>query len=353
MSDSSNLTLRPLPSSRKHPMTKIDSRRRDDGIIASLMADIGPTRDQMVDRPHEDICKSRVPHHYPEPTYITWPTDTNLEEVIEQVLSPAQGGKGPTQVVVSHDYMELSSCGPSFSGAKKRKACVNVVPVIASEETIVTLGDKTHLSPVTLLPTLEVDTFNPGSCSRDGDSSNRKNHSCGRGRGSIGSRRGAKHGTKSGGSRMVDSGNTLNTGTSSSNLDCNLVNVTILETQNVLSGGEAALIKPPVPMRLLLWNYRGVRRTPATRALRSWVRRHKQECLFLMETKTNEDGIHEVVRLLAYQFSSIIPALGIGGGFALMWNDGVDLEVAKASNGIFEVAIKEPMMKLQLLGFMP
>uniref|UniRef100_A0A803PI13 Reverse transcriptase zinc-binding domain-containing protein n=1 Tax=Cannabis sativa TaxID=3483 RepID=A0A803PI13_CANSA len=221
MNNLGNMGLRSVPNSKKHPMTKIDNKRRDEGIIASLMADIGPTRDQMVDRPHEEVCKSRVPHQFPEPTYITWPTDTNLEEVIDKVLSPTQSKKGPSRVVVSHDNFEFSSNGLAFSGAKKkRKACVNVIP---------------------------------GSFSHNGESSKRKSKRPWRWKGSFVMKRGTKQSRSL--VMVVEKGKTIN----------------------------------------------------------------------------------EVV--------------GIGAGFALLWNEGVDLELIKVSNGIFQVLIKEPLLKVHWMLF--
>uniref|UniRef100_A0A803QPG8 Zinc knuckle CX2CX4HX4C domain-containing protein n=1 Tax=Cannabis sativa TaxID=3483 RepID=A0A803QPG8_CANSA len=166
--------LRLSPRSRTHPMTNIDNRRRDEGIIANLMADIGPTRDQMVEIPHEKICKSRVPHQHPEPTYVTWPTDSNLEEVIHQVLDPAQSKElGPNQIVVSHENTNFSTSGVSFSGAKKRKATVTIVPLITTGDDVKALGEKTPSTPVTMLPQLEINTFVPGSSSREENSKRR------------------------------------------------------------------------------------------------------------------------------------------------------------------------------------
>ncbi|KAF4360221.1 hypothetical protein G4B88_005187 [Cannabis sativa] len=150
---------RPSPRSRRHPMTSIDNRRRDEGIVASLMADIGPTRDQMVDIPHEEIYKSRVPHQHPKPAFVTWPTDKNLEEVVDQVMDPAQSKLRLAQVVVSHDSIDFSTSSTSFSGAKKRRASVTVVHVITLGEDVKTLGEKTPSTLVAMLPPVEINTF--------------------------------------------------------------------------------------------------------------------------------------------------------------------------------------------------
>ncbi|KAF4390522.1 hypothetical protein F8388_006019 [Cannabis sativa] len=98
----------------------------------------------------------------------------------------------------------------NLGNMRLRKACVNVIPVITLGEEVHNLGDKTPQSPVTLLPILEVETFTPGSFSRNGESSKRKSSARGRGRGSAGSRRGTKWGSRSAGSRLVEKGKTIN-----------------------------------------------------------------------------------------------------------------------------------------------
>uniref|UniRef100_A0A803NK38 Reverse transcriptase domain-containing protein n=1 Tax=Cannabis sativa TaxID=3483 RepID=A0A803NK38_CANSA len=136
--------LRASLKTKKHPMNGIDNKRRDEGIIASLMADIGPTRDQMVERPHEEICST-------------------------------------------------------FSGAKKRKASVSIVPVIDHGDNVNNMGEKTPATPITMLPTLEVNTFVPGSSSRGSTGSKKRAYSRSRGGGSSGrARRGSKVGSKRG-----------------------------------------------------------------------------------------------------------------------------------------------------------
>uniref|UniRef100_A0A803PHZ0 Reverse transcriptase domain-containing protein n=1 Tax=Cannabis sativa TaxID=3483 RepID=A0A803PHZ0_CANSA len=114
-----------------------------------------------------------------------------------------------------------------------------------------------------------VETFTPGSFSRNGESSKRKSSARGRGRGSAGSRRGTKQGSRSAGSRLVEKGKTINEGTSTQNLEWNLVNVSITEVQNVLSGGEATLIKPWSPYEV----YRGIAGERLDRAmvLGDWI----------------------------------------------------------------------------------
>uniref|UniRef100_A0A803Q0W0 DUF4283 domain-containing protein n=1 Tax=Cannabis sativa TaxID=3483 RepID=A0A803Q0W0_CANSA len=275
---------RSLSNIKRHPMNYIDNRLRDAGIIASLMADIGPSRDQKVDRPHEEVCKSRVPHQHPEPTFVTWPTDKSLDEVVDQLVGPAHKEHELVQVIVSHESGDFSTTGPVFTGAKIRKKSLNIIPVISEKEEAENLGDKAP-TPVTFLPPLEGLTIN--------DNKNQEE-----------------------------------------------------KGEPQLKGG-GPYQAPSVDMRLLSWNCWGVRRTPATQALLAWARRYKPECIFLMETKTNVEGINGLARLLRYQFSSIIPSVGVGGGFFLLWNDGVDLKFIDANDGVFEVEIVEQITSVK------
>ncbi|KAF4392564.1 hypothetical protein G4B88_015207 [Cannabis sativa] len=61
----------------------------------------------------------------------------------------------------------------------------------------------------------------------------------------------------------------------------------------------------------------------------------------------SEEGIFEIARFLGYQFSSTLPVEGLGGGFTLLWNGNIDMEVVEANGGVFEVLIKEPITRLK------
>uniref|UniRef100_A0A803PDR3 Endonuclease/exonuclease/phosphatase domain-containing protein n=1 Tax=Cannabis sativa TaxID=3483 RepID=A0A803PDR3_CANSA len=196
-------------------------------------------------------------------------------------MDPAQSDKCLAHIVVTHDNIEFSKPGPTLSRAKKIKASMTIIPVIAPWDNIINLGDKTSSTPATLLPPLEINTFTPGSSgSFEGSTSKRKNY----------------------------------------------------KKKTWWGLG-----------RLLSWNCRGVLRAPATQALHAWVRRCKSECIFLMETKTNKEGRKMIERALGYQFSCMIPAVGMEGGFVLIWNNDINLKVAEATDGIFEVVINDPL----------
>uniref|UniRef100_A0A803P3L4 Reverse transcriptase domain-containing protein n=1 Tax=Cannabis sativa TaxID=3483 RepID=A0A803P3L4_CANSA len=290
---------------KTHPMNLIDNRGRDKGIIASLKADIGPTRDQLVERPHEEICKSRVPNQHPEPTYVTWPTDKSLDEVVNEIVDPSHVYEGPAQTIVTHDITIFSDMGQPFSGSKKRKAPLSIIPVITPDENIINLGNKSGSSSATLLPPLEVNTFTPGSSGTKNDSSTRRKSK----------RRLRKDHQK----HETPTPLAPATVSESGNLEQNLFEVAIQEIQH----------------------FQGIRRTPATQALQAWVRIDQPECVFLMETKTNSAEGEALSKTFRFPNSMSLPAEGLAGGFSLLWTHDIKLQVSNSSNGTFMAVVTD------------
>uniref|UniRef100_A0A803Q2A2 RNase H type-1 domain-containing protein n=1 Tax=Cannabis sativa TaxID=3483 RepID=A0A803Q2A2_CANSA len=210
------------------------------------------TKDQLVEKPHEEICKSRVPHRHPEPTYVTWPTDKTLKDVVNELVDAKEG---PAQTIVTHDTTIFSDMGQTFSGSKKRKACLSIIPVITPDVNIINVGNKLGSSSTSLLPTLDVNTFTPRS-----------------GRGGV------------------------------------------------------PYHAPDLAMKIISWNCRGIRRTPVTQALQAWVKIHRPECVFLMETKANEEEGNAIEKSIGFPNSVTIPAEGMAGGFTLLWNQDINLK---------------------------
>ncbi|KAF4368741.1 hypothetical protein G4B88_003614 [Cannabis sativa] len=98
-----------------HPMVELGENSKDANIIMSLMPNVGPTASQMIDIPQHELCKSRTPHHHPEPI------------IIQNPNSPAQSSKTPPKWF--HTDRALES-----TGGKKRKAGGNVAPVLLQTE---------------------------------------------------------------------------------------------------------------------------------------------------------------------------------------------------------------------------
>jgi exonuclease III len=63
-------------------------------------------------------------------------------------------------------------------------------------------------------------------------------------------------------------------------------------------------------MKLLAWNCRGLGRGTAARALRSLIRTHKPDLLFLCETKLSASSIQRKLHRLGFPFLSQLPAVG-------------------------------------------
>ncbi|KAF4357582.1 hypothetical protein G4B88_024112 [Cannabis sativa] len=139
---------------RAHPMNRINNDKRDEGVIMSFMADIGPTRDQMVEIPHEEVCKSRKPHFFPKPTSVEWPINKGLVEVVNEIMDPSKGVNASAQQIITCNDITLASNGPILTGQKKRKAAEWVIPIVQSPNT-----EKTSVS----LPSLEIACYSAGS----------------------------------------------------------------------------------------------------------------------------------------------------------------------------------------------
>ncbi|KAF4347190.1 hypothetical protein G4B88_013155 [Cannabis sativa] len=124
----------PLEVVSNHPITQLDKHPDDDYVIISLMPNVGPTAAQMVDLPHESLCKSRTPHQHPEPIILPKPSSDKVEKLAEMLLgSSISSGLSPS---AGSSWKGLSSFGlndgPTNSKGKKRKTIGSVTPVIFS-----------------------------------------------------------------------------------------------------------------------------------------------------------------------------------------------------------------------------
>ncbi|KAM6559100.1 hypothetical protein CsatA_028339 [Cannabis sativa] len=95
-------------------------------------------------------------------------------------------------------------------------------------------------------------------------------------------------------------------------------------------------------MIVLSWNCRGLARPVAIQALKVWRRRYKVDCLFLIETKVGRDQMDKVRFELDFEFGIFIPALGLAGGFCLLWNKEANLKVARVRETSFECWVSDP-----------
>ena len=85
-------------------------------------------------------------------------------------------------------------------------------------------------------------------------------------------------------------------------------------------------------MRLLSWNCRGLGNPFTVRALHHLVKSQGPGILFLMETKLDVTGMERVRVVLGYSCVFTVPSIGRSGGLALLWKEGIGLEIQNFSS---------------------
>ena len=85
-------------------------------------------------------------------------------------------------------------------------------------------------------------------------------------------------------------------------------------------GGE-----PPLPraMRLLSWNYQGLKNPWTGRNLCKIVREQALNVCFLLETQLDKEGFEKLYNNLPFSNRIIVKHPDSGGGLAFIWKNGV------------------------------
>lgn len=95
---------------------------------------------------------------------------------------------------------------------------------------------------------------------------------------------------------------------------------------------EAGHLKPPLPLRIIYWNCRGLGNADTVRAVRCLCQANHPNCLFLMETKGNGVKFKRLGHKLGFHYENFVDAKGTTGGLALFWKNDCDLEVVWKSD---------------------
>uniref|UniRef100_A0A803QF26 Reverse transcriptase domain-containing protein n=1 Tax=Cannabis sativa TaxID=3483 RepID=A0A803QF26_CANSA len=216
----------PLQVIENHPISKLGSNPHDSNVILSLMPNVGPTALQMVELPHEAICKSRTPHMHPEPIILPKPNSDKGERLVTKLLGSSIASGLPLD---------------REAHSKKRKASGSVTPIVFDNNEKNEVGSLSGLA----------DNLSFSVGKDDGMQGNKSSER---------KKRGSKRNSASGGS-IRKSGGKIYTRSSLAQKDSSNGNDESMERdtvsgqhgmvieinldQNFHMGEEAALIKPP------------------------------------------------------------------------------------------------------------
>lgn len=80
-------------------------------------------------------------------------------------------------------------------------------------------------------------------------------------------------------------------------------------------------------MNLLAWSYRGLRLKKKINSVRNLVHKFDPSCLFLMETKVDQERMEKLGRSLGFSFVLAIGATDNDGGLALFAKEDLEVEL--------------------------
>ncbi|XP_060961855.1 uncharacterized protein LOC133032052 [Cannabis sativa] len=96
-------------------------------------------------------------------------------------------------------------------------------------------------------------------------------------------------------------------------------------------------------MRGVAWNCRGLRQTSTVRELKSLIRSHSPDFIFLTELKVNTTSLVRTLNSLHFYFNILVPAVGSVGGIILSWKVDFVFEcVACSKNHISGLVYSDP-----------
>lgn len=92
-------------------------------------------------------------------------------------------------------------------------------------------------------------------------------------------------------------------------------------------------------MSLISWNCQGLENFLSVKALEKVINKEDSIIVFLMETKSNTEGMKLVKEKCNMKHGLIVPSEGKSGGLALLWKEGITVEVQTYSQSHIDAFI--------------
>uniref|UniRef100_A0A803NMW7 Reverse transcriptase domain-containing protein n=1 Tax=Cannabis sativa TaxID=3483 RepID=A0A803NMW7_CANSA len=120
----------------------------DARVITTIMTNIRPTYEQMVESPHVNLCKSRSPHKHSEPTHFPWPINAGDTGLAEELMGQPLIDKFEPTLTLFHDPVDVSDHVHHCPRQRKRKFGLSLVPFVQrTPENSRVFNSKTPISP--------------------------------------------------------------------------------------------------------------------------------------------------------------------------------------------------------------
>ena len=94
-------------------------------------------------------------------------------------------------------------------------------------------------------------------------------------------------------------------------------------------------------MSLLIWNCRGLGNPRTVRELGDYIRAKDPSVMFLVETWTNNDRLHQVLRNFDFVNKWVVHSSNRGGGLVLLWKEDIRITVEDSSKYYTDVLVEK------------